>query len=259
MAAGGSVGVFVQHSAGDARFLLGKRKGSHGSGTFALPGGWLEAGESIPETAEREVMEEVGLRISSVSFIGTTNNIMTQEGVHSVTFFTRALRLDDTEDPAVMEPDKCDSWQWTTWQDIVSGKYEPLFLPLRLLVQQWANRNPLATESLYCTSLPVPALLPLVPGDHLAYQRQKRVPVCICFVSGFGGNNRSPDTWGEGTWLGFGDTMEDCVSRSLHPKRQESKVQFSVIGIATPCAQADTDRRPANFVIVCVATQLAEL
>ena len=40
------VGVIVQR---DGRILLGKRLGAHGEGTWALPGGHLEFGESVAE------------------------------------------------------------------------------------------------------------------------------------------------------------------------------------------------------------------
>ncbi|KAF9468893.1 NUDIX hydrolase domain-like protein [Collybia nuda] len=79
------VGVFILDQAG--RFILGKRKGSHGEGTWALPGGHLEFGETFEACAVREVLEETGLQVTDLRFLTATNNIMESEGKHYVTIF----------------------------------------------------------------------------------------------------------------------------------------------------------------------------
>ena len=53
------VGVMIQNEKGQV--LLGLRKGSHGEGEWNFPGGHLEFGETVFETARREVKEESGL------------------------------------------------------------------------------------------------------------------------------------------------------------------------------------------------------
>jgi 8-oxo-dGTP diphosphatase len=81
------VAVFVFRSDTDNHILIGKRKGSHGSGVYqsteriqrryhadfllgriAHPGGHLEHGESFQICAQREVTEETGLRSKIFDF-----------------------------------------------------------------------------------------------------------------------------------------------------------------------------------------------
>jgi 8-oxo-dGTP diphosphatase len=78
------VGVFIKK---DGKILVGKRKGSHGAGTWALPGGHLEPGESFDACCKREVLEETGLIIKNVSPVVFTNDIFHDEGRHYITLF----------------------------------------------------------------------------------------------------------------------------------------------------------------------------
>ncbi|KAE8234562.1 hypothetical protein CF326_g398 [Tilletia indica] len=55
------VAVFVLNTHGHV--LIGKRKGSHGDNTIALPGGHLDLHESFEECAIRETFEETGIEL----------------------------------------------------------------------------------------------------------------------------------------------------------------------------------------------------
>lgn len=66
--------------------MLLHRLGSHGSGTFALPGGHLEFGESWEDCARREVLEETGLQLESIRFETAINSIFGPDS-HYVTIF----------------------------------------------------------------------------------------------------------------------------------------------------------------------------
>jgi len=58
--------VFVQK---DGKYLLGKRKGSHGAGEYSLPGGHIEKWETINDCAKNEVLEETGIKIKDVLIV----------------------------------------------------------------------------------------------------------------------------------------------------------------------------------------------
>jgi 8-oxo-dGTP diphosphatase len=118
------VGVFVFK---DGQFLMMKRKGSHGSGFWSLPGGHMEFGESWEDTARREVKEESGLEIQNLCFGAVTNDLFSEEQKHYITIW---MISDWKEGEAVIaEPDKCTALEWCTFNTLP----EPLFLPWKQL------------------------------------------------------------------------------------------------------------------------------
>ncbi|KAL6253329.1 hypothetical protein RBB50_001052 [Rhinocladiella similis] len=111
------------------KFLMGQRLGSHGSGTYALPGGHLEFGETFEECAAREVLEETGLPVQDLTFLTATNSVMgeAEGGKHYITvFMTAKVRMDGDAGAGVgedglpiarlMEPEKCAGWDWVSWR-----------------------------------------------------------------------------------------------------------------------------------------------
>lgn len=112
------VGVFVFKN---GKFLIQRRKGSHGEGTWSLPGGHLEFGESFEETARREVREESNLEIKNVRFGAVTNDHFVDENKHYVTIWM--LSDWDSEELKNMEPEKCTAQMWCTFDDLP----QPLF------------------------------------------------------------------------------------------------------------------------------------
>ena len=64
------VGVMVMK---EGKVLLHKRKGLHGDGEYAWPGGHLEYMESFENCVKREVIEEAGIEIQNVRFLRLMN------------------------------------------------------------------------------------------------------------------------------------------------------------------------------------------
>ena len=119
------IGVFVFKN---GKFLMQQRKGSHGAGSWSVPGGHLEFGESFEDTARREVKEETGLEIKNVRFGAVTNDHFADENKHYVTVWMLSDWADGNE--YITEPDKCIAQGWHTFDDLPS----PLFLPWNQLL-----------------------------------------------------------------------------------------------------------------------------
>lgn len=124
-AVGVGVGVLVVR---EGKVLLGKRKGSHGTGSWSAPGGRLEYGESIEQCAARELREETGLELGPVQLGPYTNDVFTEVSEQYLTVFVVA-RMSRGE-PLNLEANKCDGWFWFAWDELPS----PLFAPVRSLV-----------------------------------------------------------------------------------------------------------------------------
>ncbi|KAL2801959.1 NUDIX hydrolase domain-like protein [Aspergillus granulosus] len=152
------VAVFALNSKNE--FVLGQRKGSHGAGTWALPGGHLEFNESFEKCAIREVNEETGLTISDVQFLTATNDVMLDDKKHYVTVFMIA-RVRDGQVPKILEPNKCAEWRWVSWEELQGGYAEfveaqkegretegkKLFIPLISLFEQRPEDKPVLNDN----------------------------------------------------------------------------------------------------------------
>ena len=113
------VAVFIRR---DDKVLMQQRKGSHGAGTWSLPGGHLEFGETPEQAAEREVLEETGCQTKNLRKCSWCQyvNTMFAEGKQYITLFFEA-EIDG--DPAIIEPDRCCGWVWAD----LANPPKPLF------------------------------------------------------------------------------------------------------------------------------------
>lgn len=108
--------------------IMVKRIGSHGAGTWCVPGGWFDYGESdLAASAEREFHEEVGgveIKNVQLAFKPFTNDFFKAEGKHFITAWYVAEWV--RGEPQLMEPDHATEVRWVTWWDWPG----PLFLPM---------------------------------------------------------------------------------------------------------------------------------
>lgn len=112
------LGVYILNSKGEV--LPGKRKSVLGKGEYAPPGGHLEFGETFEEGCKKEVKEETDLDIDTVELFNVENNLyyVKTNNKHYVSLSFRTKYFEG--EPKVMEPEKCESWNWFSLDDLPS-------------------------------------------------------------------------------------------------------------------------------------------
>ena len=77
----------------EGRLLLIRRKNPPYAGTYALPGGFVDVGETVEDACRRELMEETGIKAGRLALIGVYSDPRRDPRGHtcSVAFLTRIL------------------------------------------------------------------------------------------------------------------------------------------------------------------------
>ena len=91
------------------RVLLARRSpGRYGAGLWGLPGGHVEAGETLARAGAREVREEVGVRVEvgALAPLGVTRYVTPE--AEGVDFFFRARSFEGEPAPIA----ECDAVAW---------------------------------------------------------------------------------------------------------------------------------------------------
>lgn len=135
---GAGVGVMLIR---DGKILLGKRNDDpvkadsllQGEGTWTLPGGKLDFGESLEDAAVRETMEETSIHVEkgSLELISISNDISPK--AHFVTLGFRAAKFSGV--PKTMEPEEIVEWKWFPLESLP----EPLFPPSRNIILNYKS------------------------------------------------------------------------------------------------------------------------
>ncbi|MGD3106124.1 nucleotide triphosphate diphosphatase NUDT15 [Streptomyces sp. YGL11-2] len=119
------VGVIVLDA--DGRILLGR----HRAGTWELPGGKVEPGESVQAAAARELAEETGLRAEPAA---VRVFAMLHDAVHGLNRITMAAVLTAYAGvPYAAEPEHVSAWEWRS----PAGLPSPLFTPSAQILAAW--------------------------------------------------------------------------------------------------------------------------
>ena len=122
-------GVMILNENGQV--LLGQRhedpekadSALHGEGTWTMPGGKFEFGETFEEAAARETEEETSIVVDQdkLQIISLTNDRVSDAHFVTIGF----LCTDFTGEAQVMEPDEITKWQWFDMDSLPSNMFFP--------------------------------------------------------------------------------------------------------------------------------------
>ena len=109
---GVGVGALIQNEQGEILLALRSQQAKNERGTWEIPGGAVEFGETLKQALQREIREEIGIEIEVGELLHVCDHILTEEGQHwvSPTFICQIK----SGTPTIMEPQKCDALQWFT-------------------------------------------------------------------------------------------------------------------------------------------------
>lgn len=127
----------------NGKVLLGQRHSDptkadsalHGEGTWTMPGGKLEFGETFEAGAVRELFEETGIKIklSDLRVVSVANDT-----VSDAHFVTIGLFCENSHgDPKVMEPDEITKWGWFPLGSLPT----PLFFPSQEVAENYQAKR----------------------------------------------------------------------------------------------------------------------
>lgn len=129
------VGVMIQNKNNEV--LLGLRKGSHGAGEWSFPGGHVEFGETIFETAKRETKEETGLKVANFKLISVFDEMRYLKSDRKHYLGLGVLAKYPGGEPRIIEPDKCEKWCWFNLNNLPS----PLFENTEAIIKNFKNQT----------------------------------------------------------------------------------------------------------------------
>lgn len=119
--------------------LLVKRSINSGEdpGTWSRPGGKVEFGERIEAAVEREVEEEVGIKVRAMRLLNVTQYI--ENGKHWISFGYLVEHLVGT--PVNKEPDKHDAVGWFALGGLPEDVNEYTLNAIRAYKESLAKRD----------------------------------------------------------------------------------------------------------------------
>jgi len=134
------IGVGVMVMKGD-KILLGHRhpdpeKASsdlQGQGTWTFPGGKVDFGETIKSAAERELIEETGIKSVDLEIFSITDDIKGSKHYLTAGFICKKFE----GEPKAMEPQEITEWKFFELNNLP----KPLFFPTEKMIKNYLAKK----------------------------------------------------------------------------------------------------------------------
>jgi len=106
-------GCVIRNDAGEILLL---HRNKNGVQQWELPGGKLEVGEAAEEAAVREILEELGVRVTIAAFLGRAD-FNEKDRTYSYEWYE--AKLVPKEQPSICEPQTFDDLQYWDVRDLM--------------------------------------------------------------------------------------------------------------------------------------------
>lgn len=116
---GVAAGVFIINDEGKVFLTKRSKHTTNERGTWEIPGGKVNFGETLQDAAKREAKEEYDVDIEIIEQFLAQNHLIPAEKQHWVpTCFL--CKIVGNKKPRIMEPDKCDEIGWFAFDALPS-------------------------------------------------------------------------------------------------------------------------------------------
>jgi 8-oxo-dGTP diphosphatase len=106
----------------EGQVLLSKRKVKEGKDMYCLPGGKREKGEKANKAAQRELKEELGIKVNNLKYIETKKKRLSK--LWEIMIFYTLLSDKQTTKIKNVEPDKTESIDWFDLDKLPENMWE---------------------------------------------------------------------------------------------------------------------------------------
>jgi len=112
---GMGVGALIFNDKQEMLLTLRGQKAKNERGTWEIPGGAVEFGETLQEGLKREIWEELGIEIQPQEMLQVCDHLLPDEGQHwvSPTFICKIT----SGVPKILEPEKCAQIGWFSLEE----------------------------------------------------------------------------------------------------------------------------------------------